>query len=89
MRCSPELRGKTIVIEYNALIQRIKRQDFVACNVSGAEEFIRVRGDGSTYEEGNVDDAVAVIGRVIDSLDRMAAQGKLFVNNSSNKEYPE
>ena len=58
-----------------------------ACNVAGAEEFIRVSGDGACFTENNVEEAVTAIETIMAKKDEMAENGRIFAAKMSNSEY--
>lgn len=58
-----------------------------ACNVAGAEEFIRVSGDGACFKEDDVEDAVRAIEAIQKSRDQMIESGRVFAEKMSNIEY--
>jgi glycosyltransferase involved in cell wall biosynthesis len=49
-----------------------------ACNVAGAEEFVRVSGDGACFDEDDIDAAVDAIQTIINNRNRMVDSGKRF-----------
>ncbi len=58
-----------------------------ACNVAGAEEFIRVSGDGACFKEDDVEDAARAIETIQKNRDRMTVSGRAFAEKMSNIEY--
>lgn len=58
-----------------------------ACNVAGAEEFIRVSGDGACFTEDNVEEAVAAVETIMANKAEMAEKGRKFAAGMSNEEY--
>ncbi|MBR6422309.1 glycosyltransferase [bacterium] len=58
-----------------------------ACNVAGAEEFIRVSGDGACFTENNVEEAVKAIETIMVRKAEMAENGRTFAAKMSNAEY--
>lgn len=54
-----------------------------ACNAAGAEEFVRVSGDGACFAEDNVDDAVRAIQIIMNNKDQMIDSGKSFSTKRS------
>jgi glycosyltransferase involved in cell wall biosynthesis len=58
-----------------------------ACNVAGAEEFIRASGDGLTFSENNVNEAVEVIEEILNNKEEMVRKGKAFAAGASYYEY--
>ena len=58
-----------------------------ACNVAGAEEFIRVSGDGACFTENNVDEAVKAIETIMARKAEMAENARTFAAKMSNAEY--
>lgn len=58
-----------------------------ACNTAGAEEFIRVSGDGVTFEENNASEAVEAVLNIIEGREKMSAAGRSFANQMSNSVY--
>ena len=59
----------------------------VACNVAGAEEFIRVSGDGACFKEDDVEDAARAIETIQKNRDQMTVSGRAFAEKMSNIEY--
>lgn len=58
-----------------------------ACNVAGAEEFIRVSGDGACFVEDDVEEAIKAIETIMAQKTEMIEQGKTFASKMSNTEY--
>lgn len=58
-----------------------------ACAVAGAEEFIRVSGDGACFKEDDVGEAVSTIEWIIDNRIEMSERGRAFAAKMSNAEY--
>ena len=58
-----------------------------ACDVAGAEEFIRVSGDGVCFREDDVDEAVKAIEQILNNNKEMTASGKSFAAKMSDTEY--
>ena len=58
-----------------------------ACNVAGAEEFIRVSGDGACFTEDNVEEAVAAAETIMANKAEMAEKGRKFAAGMSNEAY--
>ena len=58
-----------------------------ACDVAGAEEFIRVSGDGVCFREDDVDEAVKAIEQILNNKNEMSASGKAFAAKMSDTEY--
>lgn len=58
-----------------------------ACNVAGAEEFIRVSGDGACFKEDDVEDAARAIETIQKNRDQMTVSGRAFAEKMSNIEY--
>ncbi len=59
----------------------------VACNVAGAEEFIRVSGDGVTFAEDDVDSAADAVGKILEGKEQYKKAGIEFASQMSNREY--
>ena len=60
-----------------------------ACNVAGAEEFIKVSGGGVCFTEDDVDSAVKAIETILANREKMTASGRAFAARMSDKEYAE
>lgn len=58
-----------------------------ACNVAGAEEFIRVSGDGLCFAEDDVDTAVVVIEEIAKNRCSYQTSGSLFSRSCSSETY--
>jgi glycosyltransferase involved in cell wall biosynthesis len=58
-----------------------------ACNVAGAEEFIRVSGDGACFTEDSIEEAVRAIEEILACRKQMSQNGKAFAGRMSNSEY--
>lgn len=58
-----------------------------ACNVAGAEEFIRVSGDGFCFAEDSIDEAVEAVETILAQKTEMKESGKAFAVGMSNAEY--
>ena len=59
----------------------------IACDAAGAEEFIRVSGDGVTFKEDDVDSAVDAVGRILEGKEKYKKAGIEFASQMSNHEY--
>lgn len=59
----------------------------VACNAAGAEEFIRVSGDGVTFTEDDVDSAADAVGKILEGKEQYKKAGIEFASQMSNREY--
>ena len=58
-----------------------------ACNVAGAEEFIRVSGDGACFKEDDIAEALQAIEVILRNREQMIASGRAFAEKMSNAEY--
>lgn len=58
-----------------------------ACDIAGAEEFIRVSGDGICFKEDDVEDALRAIAQILDHKKEMSARGKAFASRMTDAEY--
>lgn len=58
-----------------------------ACDIAGAEEFIRVSGDGICFKEDDVEDALRAIAQILDYKKEMSARGKAFASRMTDAEY--
>lgn len=58
-----------------------------ACNVAGAEEFIRVSGDGECFEENDVQNAINAINQILANKGVMIKEGKKFASNLTEIKY--
>ena len=59
----------------------------VACNAAGAEEFIRVSGDGVTFTEDDLDSAADAVGKILEGKEEYKKAGIEFASQMSNREY--
>ena len=59
----------------------------IACDAAGAEEFIRVSGDGVTFIEDNVVSAAEAVGKILEGKEMYKKAGIKFANQMSNQEY--
>lgn len=59
----------------------------VACNAAGAEEFIRVSGDGVTFTEDDVDSAADAVVKILEGKEEYKKAGIEFASQMSNCEY--
>ena len=59
----------------------------VACNAAGAEEFIRVSGDGVIFTEDDVDSAADAVGKILEGKEQYKKAGIEFASQMSNREY--
>lgn len=58
-----------------------------ACGVAGAEEYIKVSGNGVCFEENSVSDAVSAIQSILDNRDSMISRGRVFAEKMSTSQY--
>ena len=58
----------------------------VACNAAGAEEFIRVSGDGVIFTEDDVDSAADAVGKILEGKEQYKKAGIEFASQMSNRE---
>lgn len=63
------------------------RVPVAACSAAGAEEFVRVSGDGICFAEDDVDEAVKAIEIILSHRDEMVKSGEAFAQKMSNAEY--
>lgn len=61
----------------------------IACDVAGAEEFIRVSGDGVTFAEDDVDSAIKAVKSVMREFGMYSNSGVEFTKKVSHSEYSE
>lgn len=59
----------------------------IGCDAAGAEEFIRVSGDGVTYTEDDVDSAADAVGKILAGKEKYKKAGIEFASQMSNHEY--
>lgn len=59
----------------------------IACDAAGAEEFIRVSGDGVTFTEDDVDSAADAVGKILERKEQYKKAGIEFASQMSNREY--
>lgn len=59
----------------------------IACDAAGAEEFIRVSGDGVTFAEDDVDSAADAVGKILEGKEQYKKAGIEFASQMSNREY--
>ena len=59
----------------------------IACDAAGAEEFIRVSGDGVTFAEDDVDSAADAVGKILAEKEKYKKAGIEFASQMSNHEY--
>ena len=59
----------------------------IACDVAGAEEFIRVSGDGVTFAEDDVDSVADAVGKILEGKEQYKKAGIEFASQMSNREY--
>ena len=59
----------------------------IACDAVGAEEFIRVSGDGVTFTEDDVDSAANAVGKILEGKEKYKKAGIEFASQMSNREY--
>ena len=59
----------------------------IACDAAGAEEFIRVSGDGVTFIEDDVVSAAEAVGTILEGKEMYKKAGIKFANQMSNQEY--
>ena len=59
----------------------------IACDAAGAEEFIRVSGDGVTFIEDDVVSAAEAVGKILEGKEMYKKAGIKFANQMSNQEY--
>lgn len=59
----------------------------IACDAVGAEEFIRVSGDGVTFAEDDVDSAANAVGKILEGKEEYKKAGIEFASQMSNREY--
>ena len=58
-----------------------------ACDVAGAEEFVRVSGDGACFREDDTEEAVKAVEQILARRDEMSASGKAFAAKMTDQEY--
>lgn len=61
----------------------------VACNAAGAEEFIRVSGDGAVFAEDNVTSAVDAVKKILVKPEKYSRLGMEFVEEVTLLRYAE
>ncbi len=59
----------------------------IACDAAGAEEFIRVSGDGVTFIEDDVVSAAEAVRKILEGKEMYKKAGIKFANQMSNQEY--
>ena len=60
----------------------------IACDVAGAEEFIRVSGDGVTFAEDDVDSVADAVGKILEGKEQQYKKAGIeFASQMSNREY--
>ena len=59
----------------------------IACDAAGAEEFIRVSGDGVIFTEDDVDSAADAVGKILAEKEKYKKAGIEFASQMSNHEY--
>lgn len=59
----------------------------IACDAAGAEEFIRVSGDGVTFAEDDVDSAADAVEKILEGKEQYKKAGIEFASQMSNREY--
>lgn len=59
----------------------------IACDAAGAEEFIRVSGDGVTFAEDDVGSAADAVGKILEGKEQYKKAGIEFASQMSNCEY--
>lgn len=59
----------------------------IACDAVGAEEFIRVSGDGVTFAEDDVDSAANAAGKILEGKEKYKKAGIEFASQMSDREY--
>lgn len=59
----------------------------IPCDAAGAEEFIRVSGDGVTFIEDDVVSAAEAVGKILEGKEMYKKAGIKFANQMSNQEY--
>lgn len=59
----------------------------IACDAAGAEEFIRVSGDGVAFAENDVDGAADAVGKILEGKEQYKKAGIEFASQMSNHEY--
>ena len=59
----------------------------IACDAAGAEEFLRVSGDGVTFIEDDVVSAAEAVGKILEGKEMYKKAGIKFANQMSNQEY--
>lgn len=58
-----------------------------ACEVAGAEEFVRVSGDGAIFREDDIENAVGAVIECVNNRNRCIEKGKKFAEESSTETY--
>lgn len=61
----------------------------VACDIAGAKEFIGASGDGMTFTEGNVAEAIVCIEQIVLRKSEIIKSGQEFARESSLEKYAE
>ena len=59
----------------------------IACDAAGAEEFIRVSGDGVIFTEDDVGSAADAVGKILAEKEKYKKAGIEFASQMSNHEY--
>ena len=59
----------------------------IACDAAGAEEFIRVSGDGVTFTEDDVESAADAVEKILEEKEKYKKAGIEFASQMSNHEY--
>lgn len=60
----------------------------IACDVAGAEEFIRVSGDGVTFAEDDVDSVADAVGKILEGKEQQYKKAGIeFASQMPNREY--
>lgn len=59
----------------------------IACDTAGAEEFIRVSGDGITFKEDNITSAMDAVKKILKNRDNYKNAGIKFAKQMSNQKY--
>lgn len=59
----------------------------VACNVAGAEEFVRVSRAGTTFSENDADSAIKAVEVILDEYNIMKINGKAFAEKCNISNY--
>ena len=59
----------------------------IACDAAGAEEFIRVSGDGVTFTEDDVESAADAVEKILEEKEKYKKAGIEFASQMSNHGY--